>query len=61
VNERGEVQDVCLHRGVREDVDGRAVAAIHRWRFEPARLRHSMPPGAIVSIVMFVTLPIGGP
>jgi hypothetical protein len=60
VNERGEVQDVCLHRGVREDVDARAVAAIRRWRFEPARLRHSVPPGAIVSIVMFVQVQIGG-
>jgi hypothetical protein len=60
LNERGEVKDVCLRRGVREDIDARVVAAIQRWRFEPARLRHSVPPGAIVSIVISVTLPIGG-
>jgi hypothetical protein len=59
IDDRGDVKDVCLLRGVREDVDLRAVAAIGFWRFEPARLRHSRPPGAVVSLVMTVTLPIG--
>jgi hypothetical protein len=59
IDERGDVKDVCLLRGVREDVDLRAVAAIRHWRFEPTRLRHSTPPGVPASVVMTVTLPIG--
>ena len=59
IDDRGGVKDVCLLRGRREDVDRRAVAAIRQWRFEPARLRHSTPPGVLVSVVMTVTLPIG--
>jgi hypothetical protein len=53
------VQTVCLLRGVREDVDDRATAAIRQWRFEPARLRHSTPPLSAVPIVMTVTVRIG--
>jgi hypothetical protein len=59
IDDRGNVKDVCLQRGVREDVDDRAVAALRQWRFEPTRLRHSTPPGMVVSVVMTVTLPIG--
>lgn len=59
VDNRGAVKDVCLLRGVREDVDLRAVAAIRLWRFEPTRLRHSTPQGVPVPVVMTVTLPIG--
>jgi hypothetical protein len=44
---------------VREDVDARAVTAIRHWRYEPVRLRHSTPPGMVVSAVMTVTLTIG--
>ena len=55
---RGDVKGVCLLRGVREDVDERAVAAIRRWRFEPTRLRHSTPPGVLVPVVMTVSLAI---
>ena len=55
----GNVQDACLLRGVREDVDARAMAAIRQWRFEPTRLRHSTPPRLAVPIVMTVALPIG--
>jgi hypothetical protein len=55
------VKDVCLLRGVREDIDVRALDAIRRWRYEPARLRHSTPPGARVSIEIAVTLPEYGP
>jgi outer membrane biosynthesis protein TonB len=60
VDAGGDVQDVCLLRGVREDIDGRTVAAVRQWRFTPARLRHSTPPGLPVSIVMSVSVPIGG-
>jgi hypothetical protein len=59
IDNRGAVKDACLLRGVREDVDLRAVAAIRHWRFEPTRLRHSTPPGVPVSVVMTVTLPVG--
>jgi hypothetical protein len=59
IDDRGDVRDVCLLRGVRENVDLRAVAAIRQWRFEPTRLRHSTPPGVPVPVVMTVTLPVG--
>jgi hypothetical protein len=59
IDDRGTVKDVCLLRGVREDVDVRAIDAIRRWRYEPARLRHSTPPGALVSIEIAVTLRVG--
>jgi hypothetical protein len=58
IDVRGYVQEACLLRGVREDVDDRAIAAIRQWRFEPARLRHSTSPRLPVPIVMTVTLPI---
>ena len=54
-----DVQQACLLRGVREDVDGRVIAAIRQWRFEPARLRHSTPPRLPVPVVMTVTLGFG--
>jgi hypothetical protein len=43
IDGHGAVQEACLLRGVREDVDARAMAGIRRWRFEPARLRHATP------------------
>jgi hypothetical protein len=59
IDVRGSVREACLLRGVREDVDDRAIGAVRRWRFQPARLRHSTPPGLPVPIVMTVTLRIG--
>jgi hypothetical protein len=59
IDDHGAVTDACLLRGVREDVDLRAVTAIRQWRYEPARLRHSTPPGMVTSMIMTVTLPIG--
>ena len=59
IDDRGDVKDICLLRGVREDIDARTVAAIRQWRYEPARLRHSSPPGMAVPLVMTVTVPIG--
>ena len=59
IDDRGDVKEVCLLRGVREDVDLRAVAAIRHWRFEPTRLRHSTPAGMLVPVVGTVSLPIG--
>jgi hypothetical protein len=58
LDEHGDVKDVCLLRGVREDVDARAVSAIRQWRYEPVRLRHSTPPNMVVSAVISVTLRI---
>ena len=59
IDEYGDVKATCLRRGVREDVDGRVMAAIRQWRFEPVRLRRSTPPGVPVSVVTTVTLRIG--
>jgi hypothetical protein len=59
IDDRGAVTDACLRRGVRDDVDLRAVAAIRQWRYEPARLRHSTPPGALTSQIITVALPVG--
>ena len=59
IDDRGDVKEACLLRGVREDVDVRAMAAIRQWRFEPVRLRHSTPPGVPVPLVMTVSLRIG--
>jgi hypothetical protein len=59
IDVRGYVHEACILRGVREDVDDRAIAAIRRWRFQPAGLRHSTPSGLPVPIVMTVTLRIG--
>lgn len=59
IDHEGAVADTCLLRGIREDIDARALAAIRQWRFEPARLRHSNPPGEIVTPVMTFSVPIG--
>jgi TonB family protein len=59
VDVHGDVQEACLLRGVREDVDRRAIAAIRQWRFEPARHRHSTPPRLPIRAVITVTLRIG--
>jgi hypothetical protein len=59
IDDHGDVKDVCLMHGVRQDVDLRAVAAIRRWRFEPVTLRHSTPPRVPVSIVMTVAVSVG--
>jgi hypothetical protein len=60
IDERGEVKDACLLRGVREDIDLRVMAAIRQWRVEPVRLRHSTPPGVVVRTVVTVAVRIGG-
>ena len=59
IDERGEVTAACLLRGVRQDVDLRAMAAIRRWRFEPVRLRHSTAPAEPVPVVITVAVSIG--
>jgi hypothetical protein len=39
ISEQGRVTEDCLLRGVRPDVDARALAAARAWQFEPARLK----------------------
>ncbi len=38
IDAAGLVTESCMLRGVREDVDRKAVEAVKAWRFEPARL-----------------------
>ena len=38
IDAAGLVTESCLLRGVREDVDRKALEAVKAWRFEPARL-----------------------
>ncbi|MEP6917054.1 MAG: TonB family protein [Acidobacteriota bacterium] len=59
VDQTGEVKGVCVLRSVREDVDLRAVDAIRQWRFEPTRLRRQAARGALVPMVMTVSVSIG--
>jgi hypothetical protein len=59
IDERGGVAELCILRGVRDDIDRRAMAAIRQWQFEPVRLRHSTPPGMIVPAVITVSVAIG--
>jgi hypothetical protein len=61
IDTEGVVKQVCVLRGVRDDIDVRVVAAIRQWRFQPARLRHSTPKaeaGTLVSPVLTVTVRI---
>lgn len=59
IDERGDVTQACLRRGVREDVDFRVMAAVRQWRFAPVRLRHAEPSSGAVPLVMTVTVQIG--
>jgi TonB family protein len=59
VDETGDVKGVCVLRSVRKDVDLRAVDAIRRWRFEPARLRLPAGRSAPVAVVLTVSVTIG--
>jgi hypothetical protein len=61
IDTEGVVKQVCVLRGVRDDIDVRVIAAIRQWRFQPARLRHSTPKaeaGTLVSPVLTVTVRI---
>ena len=62
----GAVAGACVLRGVRDDIDRRVLAAVRRWRFEPARLKHDatvrgerLKQGTIVPIFMTVTVRVG--
>jgi TonB family protein len=63
VDQEGLVSDVCLLRGVREDIDARALAAVRQWRFAPVRAERArnLAPGTMVPIIFTVTVRIGNP
>jgi TonB family protein len=65
IDAKGRVTDECLLRGVRADVDRKALEAVGEWRFEPPRLLSdttiATPPlkaGTAVPIFMTVTVPV---
>lgn len=38
IDASGQVTESCMLRGIREDLDARALEAVKSWRFEPPRL-----------------------
>lgn len=58
INEEGEIESVCVLRGLRPDVDAEIVKAVRQWRFAPAISR-----GKAVPVVMTITdtIPPKGP
>jgi len=67
IDETGRVTESCMLRGVREDVDRKALEAVNAWRFEPPRLRadtnltdgERLEAGTAVPIFMTVTMRLG--
>lgn len=53
IDEFGNVKSPCLERGLRDDVDQAALAAVRLWRYDPAQFH-----GQIVAVVMTVTVSI---
>jgi TonB family protein len=68
IDAAGRVTESCMLRGVREDVDRRALEAVKAWRFDPPRLRAEtgargsgdrLDAGTAVPIFMTVTMRLG--
>ncbi len=66
IDAAGKVTESCVLRGVREDVDLRAIAAVQKWVFEPPRLRSSVDgpgghfdAGTAVPVIMTATVQLG--
>lgn len=67
IDANGQVTESCMLRGVREDLDTRALEAVHAWRFEPPRLLADtdvrsggrLQAGTAVPIFMTVTMRLG--
>jgi len=64
----GRVTESCMLRGVREDVDRKALEVVKTWRFEPPRLLADtdltgsggrLEAGTAVPIFMTVTMRLG--
>ncbi len=53
IDEFGNVKSPCLLRGVRDDVDQAAIAAVRLWRYEPGQAD-----GQTLAVVMTVTVQI---
>lgn len=68
IDAAGRVTESCMLRGVREDVDLKALEAVKAWRFEPPRLLVDtdlgtrggrLEAGTAVPIFMTVTMRLG--
>lgn len=68
IDAAGLVTESCMLRGIREDVDRKALEAVKAWRFEPPRLLADTDPrgsggrleaGTAVPIFMTVTMRLG--
>ena len=67
IDASGRVTESCMLRGVREDVDVKALEAVKAWRFEPPRLLVDtdlgrggrLEAGTAVPIFMTVTMRLG--
>lgn len=68
IDAAGRVTESCMLRGVREDVDLKALEAVKAWRFEPPRLLADtdldgrggrLKAGTAVPIFMTVTMRLG--
>lgn len=67
IDDTGRVTESCMLRGVRGDVDRRALEAVNAWRFEPPRLLADtdltwggrLEAGTPVPIFMTVTVRLG--
>ena len=68
IDAAGRVTESCMLRGVREDVDLKALEALKAWRFEPPRLLADtdlggsgggLEAGTAVPIFMTVTMRLG--
>jgi TonB family protein len=68
IDAAGRVTESCMLRGVREDVDRKALEAVKTWRFESPRLLVATDPkgsggrleaGTTIPIFMTVTMRIG--
>jgi TonB family protein len=65
IDATGTVTEDCLLKGVRADIDQRALEAVRRWKFEPPRLIEAVDSraghfdaGSAVPVIMTVTVPV---
>jgi TonB family protein len=66
IDATGRVTESCMLRGVRADVDRKALEAVHSWLFDPPRLLsgtevggNRLEAGTAVPIFMTVTVRVG--
>jgi hypothetical protein len=56
IDRAGAVRSTCVVRGLREDADEAAAAALRQWKWEPSRLRSTGEP---IALVLTVTVSVG--